>query len=75
MTESDPSANTHGAPSEYSANPATDTLPPFLETTIRNLTTSALASSHIEGDYPDPVAVRATIERLIEGQPSVTSTD
>ena len=59
-----PSATTHGTPSEDSANPATDALPPFLETTIRNLTTSALASSHIEGDYPDPVAVRATIEQL-----------
>ena len=44
--------------------PDPDPLPPFLEMTIRNLTESALASSHIEGDYPDPVAVRATIELL-----------
>ena len=44
--------------------PDPDPLPPFLEMTIRNLTASALASSHIEGDYSDPVAVRATIERL-----------
>ena len=44
--------------------PDPDPLPPFLAMTIRNLTASALASSHIEGDYPDPVAVRATIERL-----------
>ena len=39
-------------------------LPPFLEMTTQNLTKSALASSHIEGDYPDPVAVGATTERL-----------
>ena len=64
MTESDPRATTHGTPTEDSAGPVTDPLPPYLEITIRNLTTSALASSHIEGDYPDPVAVRATIERL-----------
>ena len=44
--------------------PDPDPLPPFLEMTTQNLTKSALAASHIEGDYPDPVAVRATIERL-----------
>ena len=44
--------------------PDQDALPPFLEMTTQNLTKSALASSHIEGDYPDPVAVRATIEHL-----------
>ena len=50
--------------SEYSIKPATDPLPPLLETRIRNLTESALASSHLAGDYPNPAAVRATIERL-----------
>ena len=64
MTEPDPSATTHGAPPEGSANQANDALPPLLERTIRILTESALASSHLEGDYPNPIAVRGTIERL-----------
>lgn len=64
MTEPDPSATTHGAPPEGSAYPANDALPPLLERTIRILTESALASSHLEGDHPNPAAVRATIERL-----------
>ena len=50
MTESDPGATTHGAPSENSANTVTGGLPSFLEVTIRNLTDSALASSHIEAE-------------------------
>jgi len=64
MNESDTSATTHGTPSEGSANQVNDALPPLLETRIRNLTESALASSHLAGDYPNPAAVRATIERL-----------
>ena len=64
MTEPDPSATTHGAPPEGSPNQVSDALPPLLERTIRILTESALASSHLAGEYPNPAAVRATIERL-----------
>ena len=35
------------------------------EATVRNLTDSALASSRIEGEYPDPNAVAASIRRRI----------
>jgi len=38
VTEPDPGARTRGAPSEVSANPATDALTPLLETHTRNLT-------------------------------------
>ena len=37
------------------------------ETTVRNLTDSAVATSHIEDEYPDPNAVEATIRRRIVG--------
>ena len=40
------------------------------EMTVRNLTDSAIASSQIEGEYPDPHAVEATIRRrIVDGSP------
>ena len=39
------------------------------ETTVRNLTDSAVTTSQIEGEYPDPKAVEATIRRRIVGGP------
>ena len=50
--------------SEDCANPTTGALPLLLETHIRNLTETALASSHLAGDNLNPAAVHATIERL-----------
>ena len=42
------------------------------ETTVRNLTNSALASSRIEEEYPDPNAVKAAIRRRIVAVPPGT---
>ena len=39
------------------------------ETTVRNLTNSAVASSRIEEEYPDPSAVKAAIRRRIVAVP------
>ena len=43
------------------------------ETTVRNLTNSAVASSRIEEEYPDPNAVKAAIRRRIVGVPPGTN--
>ena len=42
------------------------------QTTVRNLTNSAVASSRIEEEYPDPNAVRAAIRRRIAAVPPGT---
>ena len=42
------------------------------ETTVRNLTNSAVASSRIEEEYPDPNAVKAAIRRRIVAVPPGT---
>lgn len=41
-------------------------------TTVRNLTDSAVATSQIEEEYPDPKAVEADIRRHIVGSPPRT---
>ena len=38
------------------------------EATVRHLTASAVATSHIENEYPDPRAVEAEIRRRITGE-------
>ena len=43
------------------------------ETTVRNLTNSAVASSRIEEEYPDPNAVKAAIRRRIVAVPPGTN--
>ena len=43
------------------------------ETTVRNLTNSAVASSRIEDEYPDPNAVKAAIRRRIVDVPPGTN--
>lgn len=43
------------------------------QTTVRNLTKSAVASSRIEEEYPNPRAVRAAIRRRIVAVPPGTS--
>ena len=39
------------------------------EATVQNLTDSAVASSNIENEFPDPNAVRRAITRYVSGQP------
>ena len=41
------------------------------EATVRNLTESAVASSRIEGEYPDPIAVEASIRTQTGGDAAV----
>ena len=45
------------------------------EATVRNLTDSALATSHIEDEYPDRNAVEAAIRRRIVGESPRTGQD